>query len=171
MNHTLNGQTVLEGTNLRLRPLRASDAEALMTTSNDPRTQQWTTIPSDYTLEMAHDWISNATLVWALADPITDAYLGSIDLRPAEHQMASVGYVTAPWARGRGLQTQALQMLMDYAFANGIHRIEVCVALDNAASRHVAEVAGCTFEGVRRAGQYCRGQWSDLAVYSRLSTD
>lgn len=56
-------------------------------------------------------------------------------------------------------------------FDKGIHRVEVQAAVHNVASRHVAEVAGCQFEGIIRHGENLRGKRHDLAVYAKLATD
>lgn len=73
-------------------------------------------------------------------------YCGNIALRVAEEQAAGeLGYCTAPWARGRGLTTRAVRLVTDHAFAHGLRELVLRAAVDNAASRRVAEAAGFTF--------------------------
>ncbi|WP_346846164.1 GNAT family protein [uncultured Rothia sp.] len=160
-----------------LRPMREDDAADIFASSADERMRQFTQVPREYTNEMA---VSYATEVgpemirWAITSAdLEERYCGSLELRLIDEDIpaVSVGYNTSPWARGRGIQTRALKMAMDYAFSQGVARVEVKAALDNPASRHVAESAGCTFEGMQRAGEHLRGELRDLAVYSRLASD
>ncbi|MDO4916328.1 MAG: GNAT family protein [Rothia sp. (in: high G+C Gram-positive bacteria)] len=156
-----------------LRCMQESDKNDIVESCRDPRTQQYTHVPSDYTPQMADEFIANTdnTVRWAIE--FKGRYCGVIELRLVTDEVpaVSVGYWTSPWARGQGLQSRALKLVSAYAFAQGVHRIEVKAATNNPASRHVAESAGYTFEGVQRHGECLRGQFNDLAVYSLLATD
>lgn len=82
-----------------------------------------------------------------------------------------MGYMTAPWARGRGLMTSAVKLVRDYAFASGVQRAELCIHPADAGSLRVAEKAGFVYEGIRRNGEVLRGEVRDLAVYSSIPSD
>ena len=66
---------------------------------------------------------------------------------------------------------RAVAMVSSHAFDQGVHRLEIRAGVDNAASRHVAEVCGYTFEGIIRDGELLHGKFHDLAQYSLLATD
>lgn len=168
--------TELSDGTLTLRGLKATDAEDIYLCAIDERMKRYTQVPYKYTREMALDFATRRTdnLVFALQhDEFGERYCGNIEirLRDASIPSVSIGYNTAPWARGRGLQSRALTLVMQHCFDKGIHRVEVRTAVHNVASRHVAEVAGCQFEGIMRHGENLRGKRHDLAVYAKLATD
>lgn len=144
----------------------------LIVASNDQRMQRYTHVPEGYTASMAESFLGEDEAVrWALVED--GRYCGNIGLRLDHLDFAhvSVGYATAPWARGKGLMTRALRLVRDYAFAHGVFRFQVKAEVNNVASRHVAESAGFIFEGVQRGGEILRGKANDLAVYALLATD
>ena len=64
-----------------------------------------------------------------IADRITDAYLGEMMLALGEHRVGELGCCLAPAARGRGIATEAIVALTDWAFAElGLGRMQVFVA-------------------------------------------
>ena len=86
-----------------------------------------------------------------IADPVTDAYLGEMMLALGEHRVAELGCCLAPAARGRGIATEALVALTDWAFAElGLGRVQVFVAPENVAALSLAGAAGFRREGVLR---------------------
>lgn len=161
---------------LMLRPLRASDAEDVYQACLDERMQHFTQVPAQYTLDMAKEFSSEQTQVLRLAlehESFGSRYCGTIEARledPCIPEL-SLGYSTAPWARGYGLQTAAVRLITQYCFSLGVHRIVIQAAVDNTASRHVAESAGYQFEGIARHAENVKGRLVDLATYARLSTD
>jgi hypothetical protein len=123
--------TLTDGT-VVLRPLREDDIPAIVEACRDPVTIRWTTIPDPYDEQHARDfladysargWAEDTRAVFAIADPRTDQYLGTIDLRLSSDESAEVGYNVAPWARGRGVGTAALRLA-----AGGGSRCSVCNA-------------------------------------------
>jgi RimJ/RimL family protein N-acetyltransferase len=97
--------------------------------------------------------------------------LWQIDLERT--RSASVGYRTAPWARGQGVATTALLALTGWAFgAVGIERISLPHTVGNDASCRVAEKAGYRLEGVMRgAWREPDGTRLDDHLHARLNTD
>ena len=86
-------------------------------------------------------------------DAATGTCAGSLGLRvsvPA-FRIAEIGYGLRPGWRGRGLTTRAVRLVSDWAFSRaGFARLELGAAVDNAASRRVAERAGFRSEGIAR---------------------
>ncbi len=171
--------TVITGQRIRLRTLRDQDADELVAISVDPAIIRYSAIPDDYTSDTALDYIRGAqspenSAIWAFELLDTPGRLaGVIELRGIYPHVGylDVGYRTAPWARGKGAAKEALALTVDHAFAHGCHRIELLAAVDNIASRRVAERCGFQLEGIARDREYLRGKYRDLAIYSRLSTD
>jgi RimJ/RimL family protein N-acetyltransferase len=121
------------------------------------------------------DWSSGDHASWAVVDEGRTDVLGSVSLHSIDrfHGGASVGYWTAPAARGRGLAALAVDAACRWAFAAlPLHRIELCHAVENAASGRVAEKAGFTREGrLRRSYRYGDGETHDELLWSRLAED
>ena len=87
------------------------------------------------------------------------AVTGPIDREGAS---AELGYAISPWARGRGHATEALRLLTDWAFADGIIRATLLIAVSNTASSRVAEKCGYTLEGVLRSVHQKNGRREDM---------
>lgn len=171
---TIDRTAIIEGAGVRLRPFTLADAADLKEAANDADTQYWTHVPRNYSEENAHDYIGREGLNWVITAPeFGDRYCGHISVRINDDMIPAVaiGYMTAPWARGKGLQTEALRALARFLVASGVNRVEICAATENRASRKVAERAGGVFEGIRRNGEYIDGRIQDLAVYAIVPTD
>lgn len=81
---------------------------------------------------------------------------------------AHIGYWVDKRYANRGITTQAVQMLTEYGFEElGLHRIEINLRPENAASRRVAEKAGYHLEGERPRFLHIDGQWRDHLSFVR----
>ncbi len=66
----------------------------------------------------------------------------------------------------------ALRVATSYAFAElGVRRVRVVAAVDNTASRHVAEADGFTLTGTERLGTLLRTGLADVALYDVLDDE
>ena len=73
---------------------------------------------------------------------------------------------------GRGYVTEAVQLLVDYLFANKKqHRIHLVIHPENAASRRIAEKCGFSLEGTVRGAFFNDGRNQDVLLHSLLRTD
>ena len=101
--------------------------------------------------------------------------LGGISLHSIDvvQNDASIGYWTAPAARGRGVAALAVDAACRWAFLDlPVDRIELCHAVENTASGRVAEKAGFTYEGhLRRSFRYGDGRKHDELLWARLADD
>jgi RimJ/RimL family protein N-acetyltransferase len=67
----------------------------------------------------------------------------------SEHRVAELGCCVVPAARGRGVATEALRLLADWALGTlGLGRVQVFVAPENAPALRLSESAGFRREGV-----------------------
>ena len=75
---------------------------------------------------------------------------------------AHIGYWIDRDYANKGYTTQAVQMLTQYAFEElALHRVEINLRPENAASRRVAEKAGYILEGERPRYLHIDGGWRD----------
>jgi len=170
------------GESFTLRVLRPTDIDDATRACQDPGSTRWTPLPYPYTKENAEwfvtlhaprTWTSGGGVIYALADA-DDRYVGSMDLNMGrDPSVANVGFLVAPWARGRGFAPAALRALSRWGFdAFALRRIEWRAYLGNDPSRRVAEKAGFTIEGVARAGCVHRGgELLDAWTGALLATD
>lgn len=112
----------------------------------DPAIQEFTTVPKNYTLAMAFEFLRTDAVRWAIM--AEDRYSGNIEVRE-DGDGYSVGYNLAPWARGNGFMRAALMAVARFCQDQGVHRLKVEVSPANVASQHVVEAAGGVL--VRRA--------------------
>jgi ribosomal-protein-serine acetyltransferase len=87
------------------------------------------------------------------------------------NRATSIGYWLAADRQGRGLMTEAVRALVEYAFGRGLHRIEIAAAVDNTRSRAVPERLGFRAEGIERGAERHGERYLDLVVYALLATD
>ena len=89
-----------------------------------------------------------------------------------EARTAELGYVVLAEERGRGVATEALRLLTDWAFAElDAVRLELMISAANEPSKRVAERCGYVREGLLRSVYVKPGRWEDTEVWSRLATD
>ena len=83
-----------------------------------------------------------------------------------------VGYVLNPLYKGKGYAREALSAVLDFGFSRlGLHRIYARIIPQNVPSIRVAEACGMQREGVLRESVFLRGEYRDVAVYAKLSTE
>ncbi|MDR1807247.1 MAG: GNAT family N-acetyltransferase [Propionibacteriaceae bacterium] len=80
---------------------------------------------------------------------------------------ASVGYwIDREWA-GRGIMPVAVALAVDYAIkVMRLHRIEICLRPENAASLRVVEKLGFRDEGIRPRYIHIAGAWRDHRCFA-----
>ncbi len=169
------------GESAALRPWLSSDAAAVAEAFTDPDIQRWH-VRTAHSVEEARQWIvdwqggwaDQSQLHWALVDLSTDTLLGraalkGVDLRDGT---ADLAYWMVPAARGRGLCSQAVIALCQWAFEGaGFHRLEIEHSTANPASCRVAAKAGFREEGIRRGAALHADGWHDMHFHGRLADD
>ena len=81
-----------------------------------------------------------------------------------------IGYWIDRNYANRGYTTQAVVLVSSFGFSElGLHRIEINVRPENAASCKVAEKAGFIFEGHRKAFLHIDGAWRDHSCYVKYN--
>jgi len=75
---------------------------------------------------------------------------------------ATIGYWVGAGFAGRGLTPTAVALATDHVFfTTGLHRMEICIRPENAASLRVVEKLGFRYEGLRRRYIHINGDWRD----------
>jgi ribosomal-protein-alanine N-acetyltransferase len=167
---------------VRLRLPADADIPALVEACQDPAVQRFTTVPDSYGPEDARRFhgmgtagLADGTVVHVVTvDAETDALLGNAGIRRHHTDLGrwDVGYLVAPWARGRGIALRAVGLLCRFGFGElGAERIEICAEPENTASLRVAEKAGFVREGLLREYQVVKGVRRDMVMFSLLRTD
>lgn len=87
-------------------------------------------------------------------------------------QSASVGYWLAEEAGGRGLTTQAVAELVEFAFTEfGLHRLEAGTIPENLRSQAVLRKAGFVRFGYAERYLQIGGRYRDHILFQRLADD
>lgn len=101
---------------------------------------------------------------WAVEDG-DGSLVGSMALTKSFPSELTITYVTAPWARGRGVAQRSIRAAVNFGFANlGAKRIAWDAIVGNHASRLAAIRTGFTVEGIARNGVHQRGTARDCWV-------
>jgi RimJ/RimL family protein N-acetyltransferase len=161
-------------------PLTVAYADDLERLAADPDVQRFTYAPSPPPDGFGRVWAERYeegradgsregfAVVDARGDFLGIAVAFRID---GEAREAELGYIVAPHARGRGIAAAALDKLTEWAFAQGLERLELRVNVDNEPSLRVAERCGYAREGVLRSVHFKGNLRTDVVVLSRLRTD
>ncbi|WP_309070264.1 GNAT family N-acetyltransferase [Arthrobacter sp.] len=88
-----------------------------------------------------------------------------------EHGTAWVSYWLSAEFRGRGLITRGLAAASEWAFSEGLFRLELGHRVNNPASCRVAARAGFRAEGIERAKLRYGVERYDVETHARLATD
>ena len=171
----------LSAGDLLLRPWRADDRDAYWGAIEAPRGRLWYgesfRSPDDVArrLEMLADWSSGKHASWCVTGAPDGGLLGSVALYSLDldQRDAELSYWTAPDARGRGVALRAVDAALRWGFTElGLRRVQLFHAVENTASRRVAEKAGFTLEGrLRSSHRYGDGRWHDELLWARLADD
>jgi RimJ/RimL family protein N-acetyltransferase len=173
-------QPVLGAGLVTLRRPEHRDLDAIVAACRDPDSQRYIPLPDPYRLDDARFFVRTHTVrLWAAGEGAVygiaeadEAFAGSIELRISgtDPLTGDVGFLVAPWARGRGYAPAALGALCEWGFkALGLARIEWRARVGNEASRRAAEKAGFAYEGTARAALTLRGQRVDVWVGALVS--
>ena len=174
----MTSDVVLSDGVVTLRMWRPEDAPAVHAACQDPLIARFVPIPQPYGEEDARafiemvqrDWESGAEQAFAIVDASTDELLGSISRHGPVGHRATFGYWVAPHARGRGVATRSLRLIVDWTLATTeAIRLDLYTDVENDASGRVALRAGFEREGIRRAWILDReGRPRDVMSYVRV---
>jgi RimJ/RimL family protein N-acetyltransferase len=149
----------LEDGRVILRAWRAADADDVYAACQDAEIQRWTRVPSPYPFQAAEAFIKASRRAWsdgsaarfAITRPDTGQVVGAVGVnsigaarQPLSSRLPNeLGYWLIPAARGEGLGTHAVRLVVDWAFAHlQLPAVEAGVRCGNAASVRVLQRNG-----------------------------
>lgn len=155
-----------------LRQPQDDDIDWITEACQDAEIQRWTTVPRPYLRAHAEEFVLRAKTQsshFAIVERETSLGVGmiSIDVIDQVTGEASAGYWVAPWARRRGVVTQALHQLVQHAKTlEATRSLALRISQANLASRDAA--AKCGFVVVRTESQSCHDgdTTTDALIYS-----
>ncbi len=159
-----------------LRAHSPADVDPVVEQCVDPVSQEWTTVPVPYTREHAAEWLGETVpAVWSRGGAVfavetLDAdgrvrYCGTVELRDQGDGRAEIAYGAHPWARGRGLMTRALELLLSWGFdERGLQAVIWWANRGNWASRRTAWRLGFSCDGTLTRWLPQRGELLDAWV-------
>lgn len=155
-----------------LRNPHVDDIDWITQACQDSEIQRWTTVPRPYLRASAEEFVVQArfqTAHFAIIDRETGLGVGMIGIHSIDRATgeANAGYWVAPWARRRGVATQALIQLVQHAKTlETAKTLALKISPANFASRGAA--AKCGFVVVRTETQSCHDgdATTDALIYS-----
>lgn len=169
---------VLDGSVCSVRQWRKTDAAALVHHANNAKVARHLRdrFPHPYTTRDAALFLKHAT---AESDPTNLAIdvggtavgaVGYVPGRDVERFSAEIGYWLGEDFWGRGIATEALQLVTAHAFtAMNFLRLFALPFAENAASVRVLEKAGYTCEGRLHSSSVKYGVPKDQLLYARVN--
>lgn len=164
-----------------LRPWRPEDAVVKAAWGDDAVIVRWTGVPANYTEDAALAWAARTeearragrSLSLAITDAATNDVLGSCDIRrpdPEDPALGEIGYLLSENARGRGVATRAMSLLVAWSFRElGMGRLQALVHPDNPRSAEVLDRVGFKYEGLLRHYRAGDAGREDRFLYSVLA--
>jgi [ribosomal protein S5]-alanine N-acetyltransferase len=179
---TIPPTPILSGARVRLRPLRADDADALFALQSDPRVMRYWSHPPwteraqavERIAQLERDRATSEFHSWAATLDGDDTLVGTGALFAINrtHARAEVGYSLAATHWGNGYALEMVRLIVAFAFDTlGLERLEADIDPRNAASCRLVERAGFVREGLLRARWRVAGEITDSAMYGLLRSD
>ncbi len=179
----LRSLPLLSDGEVTVRPLRRSDESAWMRVrqANREWLRPWeATTPANVPQEAVTfaGFVRKERRAWKRGEAfggvilVNDELVGRVTLggiRWGAERGGSIGYWIAESFAGRGITTRAVRLLIAYGFEQGLHRIEIAVRPENAASLALVAKLGFREEGLRHAYLYIDGDWRDHRVFARTA--
>jgi [ribosomal protein S5]-alanine N-acetyltransferase len=166
--------------NIRLRPLRYRDSKTWKQLRRDNKTwlKEWdaTLPPVDNNYQATFfqmvkqsriDARNKSNFIWAIEVDKKFVGLvtaGNIALGSSRH--CYVGYWISKDHAGRGITPISVALVLDFLFQEiKIHRVEIAIRPENAASLRIVEKLKIQLEGLRRSFIHINGAWRDHQVF------
>ena len=168
----------LKGERCTVRPWRTDDVDALARHANSINVakQLRDRFPNPYTRANAVAFLKHCVSVeppTSFAIEVPEGAVGGIGFVPGsdvERYSAEVGYWLGELYWGRGIATEALNLVTTHAFERfNLLRLFALPFADNLASARVLEKSGYVREGILSSSCVKYGQPRDQALYARIN--
>ncbi|MBO0901048.1 GNAT family N-acetyltransferase [Cellulomonas sp. zg-ZUI222] len=169
----------LQGEMIVLRPIGTDDADAMWDMLDDAEGKRLTGTTRGFTREEVDAWCASREAaegrydfaVTAFGD---DEYRGEIVLTDVDPDVrcASLRLSMRPLYRGRGYGTEAIELVLGFAFDGlDLHRVELEALSINTRAVSLYENIGFRREGRRRDAYRDGAGWCDAVVMSMLEDE
>ena len=174
---------MLETNRLRLRHFRDADYALFMAYRNNPelaRYQSWEGITEAEARALIQEvkeiqpWTPGEWLQIAIELKETGLLVGdcAFKIEEDDDRRAEIGYTLSRAYQGRGIASEAVSCLLEYAFASlGLHRVIAITDVENAPSVALLERLGLRREGHFRQNVWFKGKWGDEYLYAMLQEE
>ncbi|CAN5706342.1 MAG: GNAT family N-acetyltransferase [Rubrobacter sp.] len=175
--------TRIESKRIILRRFEDSDLASFVAYRNDAEVacyQSWDSLDEREArafireMESAQPGVPGEWFQFAIESKETGDLVGDCALRVAEHEPygAEIGFTLAREYQGRGLASEAVSRLLDYAFdVLGLHRVVAIADCRNAPSVALLERLGLRREGHFVENVWFKGGWADEYLYAVLKDE
>ncbi|HEX5157027.1 MAG TPA: GNAT family protein [Ktedonobacterales bacterium] len=175
--------TAIETNRLRLRHFREDDCAPFMAYRNDPevaRYQSWEGITEAEARALIQDvkeiqpWTPGEWLQIAIELKETGLLAGdcAFKIEEDDERQGEIGYTLARAYQGRGIASEAVSCILEYAFASlGLHRVIAITDVENAPSVALLERLGLRREGHFHQNVWFKGKWGDEYLYAMLQEE
>ena len=175
--------TRIESERLRIRRFKDSDLAPFMAYRNDPevaRYQSWDSSDEQEArtfiraMESAQLGVPGEWFQFAIESKEMGDLIGDCGLRVDKHEpyRAEIGFTLAREHQGKGFASEAVSVLLDYAFGTlELHRVVAIADSRNAPSVALLERVGMRREGHFLENVWFKGGWADEYLYAVLKDE
>lgn len=168
----------IEGSQIYLRPITIEDTDNVVRWRNDRKIVENFIYRKNISREEHLNWLHNKVeagqvIQFIICDRQTDKPLGSIYLQNfnEESRQAEEGiFLGEEEAYGRGIGTEAAELVLKYAFETlKLHKLTARVLSYNQGSRKMHEKAGYVMESYLKDELFLNGKYEDLIFYGAIN--
>jgi diamine N-acetyltransferase len=176
--------TMMTGKKVILRALEPADANILYRWENDMSVWHLSSTIVPLSLYSIEQYIINSADLYAhrqirfmiegAGKSIEHEIIGAIDLFEFEpvHMRAGIGILVEDRFRGQGYASEALEMLVDYAFNTlNLHQVFCNISPDNLESLNLFKSKGFILVGTKKEWNRTQNNWSDECMYQLLNVN
>jgi RimJ/RimL family protein N-acetyltransferase len=172
----------LQGKRVRLRGPRNDDVDALFALFSDPAVMRYWSRPPMTTLgeaqglvgEMLDSFEQRSLFNWMVTARDDDSVIGTCTLFRIDprHRHAEIGYALRSDHWGRGIASEAVALVLDWAFRRlDLQRVEADIDPRNDGSRQLLARLGFSSEGVMRQRFFVGDEATDSEIFGLLAED
>jgi RimJ/RimL family protein N-acetyltransferase len=164
---------LLEGKNVNLRVIEKEDVPFLVDWWSNPDFAEYFS-PTQVTRAGMEKFLESTVLetkhfIIEKKDGSKIGWIMHFNFLNTYMNMLELAYGLVPSERGKGYCSEAAQLMVDYLFlSKDIVRIVATTHTKNVISQKILEKVGFKREGTMRKSYFCRGEWTDMFLFSIL---
>lgn len=171
---------ILKSERLLLREITVDDVDQVFEIRSNPATMKYIPRPRAKSKQDALEHIhmikeglkDNEFITWAITHKGNDQLIGMICLLRMKlgNFRTEVGYLLHPDYQRKGIMSEAIKVVIDYAFnILKFHSIEALIDPDNSSSEKVLLKNDFSKEGHLKENEYYDGKFLDTVIYSLIN--